>query len=38
MNEVLRGRRGIVADSDTLYVAVPHRGSQQAEIRVFETT
>jgi YVTN family beta-propeller protein len=27
-----------VADSDTLYVAVPHRGSQQAEIQVFDTT
>ena len=27
-----------VPDSDTLYVAVPHRGSQQAEIRAFQTT
>ncbi len=25
-----------VAETDTLYVAVPHRGSQQAEVRVFE--
>ena len=26
-----------VADSGTLYVAVPHRGSQQAEVRTFQT-
>jgi len=26
-----------VADSGTLYVAVPHRGSQQAEVRAFQT-
>jgi YVTN family beta-propeller protein len=26
-----------VPDSDTLYVAVPHRGSQQAEVRGFQT-
>ena len=27
-----------VPDSGTLYVAVPHRGSQQAEVRAFQTT
>jgi outer membrane protein assembly factor BamB len=27
-----------VADSDTLYVAVPHRGSQLAEVRAFQTS
>jgi hypothetical protein len=26
-----------VAQSGTLYVAVPHRGSQQAEVRAFKT-
>jgi len=26
-----------VPDSGTLYVAVPHRGSQQAEVRAFQT-
>ncbi|MCA1693660.1 MAG: YncE family protein, partial [Actinobacteria bacterium] len=26
-----------VPESDTLYVAVPHRGNQQAEIRAFQT-
>ena len=27
-----------VPDTGTLYVAVPHRGSQQAEVRAFQTT
>jgi YVTN family beta-propeller protein len=37
--DTARGARTslFVADSGTLYVAVPHRGSQQAEVRAFQT-
>ena len=28
----------LAADSDTLYVAVPHQGSQEAEVRAYETS